>query len=55
MSTTIMFPEDDGMYEREGKHLFVTRGLGALIPLRFNVTGEVVLLTLHKQSQKTKL
>ena len=51
MSTTIMFPEDDGMYERDGKHLFVTRGLGALIPLRFNVTGEVVLLTLHKQSQ----
>lgn len=51
MTTTVMFPEDDGMYECEGRHLYVTRGLGALIPLRFNVTGEVVLLTLHKQSQ----
>lgn len=51
-TTSITFREDDGMYEREGKHLFVTRGLGALIPLRFNVTGEVVLLTLHKQSKK---
>lgn len=50
-TTTFFFPEDDGMYEREGKHLFVTRGLGALIPLRFNVTGEVVLLTLHQQKQ----
>ena len=51
MTTTVMFPEDDGMYERDGKHLYVSRGLGALIPLRFNVTGEVVLLTLHKQSK----
>lgn len=50
LTTTVFFPEDDGMYEREGKHLFVTRGLGALIPLRFNVTGEVVLLTLHRKS-----
>ena len=50
-TTNLMFPEDDGMYEREGKHLFVSRGLGALIPLRFNVTGEVALLTLHQQSK----
>ena len=50
-TTTLMFSEDDGMYECEGKHLFVSRGLGALIPLRFNVTGEVALLTLHRQSQ----
>ena len=37
------------MYELKGKKLYVTAGLGALIPLRFNVTGEVVLLTLHKE------
>ena len=48
-TTTFRFPEDNGMYEKDGKYLFVTAGLGALIPLRFNVTGEVVLLTLHKE------
>ena len=48
-TTTFGFTEDYGMYELEGKKLYVTAGLGALIPLRFNVTGEVVLLTLHKE------
>ena len=48
-TTTGLYSEDDGLYEEQGRFLFVTRGLGALIPLRFNVTGEVVLLTLHKK------
>lgn len=48
-TTTFGFKEDYGMYELEGKKIYVTSGLGALIPLRFNVTGEVVLLTLHKE------
>ena len=47
--TKIMYSEDDGEYDIGRQHLFVTRGLGGLIPLRFNVTGEVVLLTLHKK------
>jgi hypothetical protein len=37
------------MYQLDGKSLYVTAGLGALIPIRFNVTGEVVLITLHKK------
>ena len=48
-TTTAFYSEDDGLYEENGRFLFVTRGLGALIPFRFNVTGEVVLLTLHKK------
>ena len=48
-TTTLIYDEDDGMYEQGDKSLFVTRGIGALIPLRFGVTGEVVLLTLHKK------
>ncbi|MBO4820067.1 MAG: metallophosphoesterase [Prevotella sp.] len=48
-TTTFGFTEDYGMYELDGKKLYVTAGLGALIPLRYNVTGEVVLLTLHKE------
>ena len=49
-TTSLFYPEDDGLYEEGNRKLFVTRGLGALIPLRFNVTGEVVLLTLHRQT-----
>lgn len=48
-TTTFKFPEDNGMYQIGDKNIFVTAGLGALIPLRFNVTGEVVLVTLHKK------
>ena len=48
-TTNIKFPEDYGMYQLDGKSLYVTAGLGALIPIRFNVTGEVVLITLHKK------
>ncbi len=48
-TTTLLYDEDDGMYEHKGKHLFVSKGIGALIPMRFGVTGEVVQLTLHKK------
>ena len=53
-TTTFTFHEDRGMYEMDGKSLYVTAGLGALIPLRFNVPGEVVLLTLHHQPQSNE-
>ena len=50
-STTSMFyDEDKGLYQEGERQLFVTKGLGALIPLRFNVNGEVVLLTLHRKT-----
>lgn len=48
-TSSFIFTENNGMYESEGKSIFVTAGLGALIPLRFGVTGEAVLLTLHKK------
>ena len=47
--THFLYHEDMGMYEHEGRHLFVTKGLGALIPFRYGVPGEVVLLTLHRK------
>lgn len=48
--TEIIYKEDVGMYEQEGRHLFVTKGIGALIPFRYGVPGEVVLLTLHRSN-----
>jgi len=47
--TRLVYGEDDGEYDAGQQHLFVSRGLGGLIPLRFGVTGEVVLLTLHRK------
>ena len=48
--TDIIYSEDVGMYEEDGRHLFVTKGVGALIPFRYGVPGEVVLMTLHKRN-----
>ena len=37
-----------GWYEENGRSLFVTSGLGALVPFRFGMSGEIVVLTLRK-------
>ena len=38
-----------GWYEEGRQKLFVTAGLGGLIPFRFGATGEIVVLTLRTQ------
>ena len=38
-----------GWYEEGYQKLFVTAGLGGLIPFRFGATGEIVILTLKKK------
>jgi len=38
--------EFNGWYHKDNQHLFVTAGLGGLIPFRFGATGEIVVLTL---------
>lgn len=47
----LTYSEDVGMYEEDGRTLFVTKGLGGVIPMRFGVPGEVVLMTLHSGKQ----
>ena len=43
--------EWNGWYEHDGRQsLFVTAGLGGLIPFRFGATGEIVVITLKKGS-----
>ena len=49
-TTSPFYSENGGLYEEGNRKLFVTKGVGALIPMRFNVPGEVVLLTLHRQT-----
>ena len=42
--------EVNGWYEQGRQSLFVTAGLGGLIPFRFGATGEIVVLTLKRQA-----
>ena len=37
-----------GWYEENDRSLFVTTGLGALVPFRFGFSGEIVVMTLRK-------
>ena len=45
---TIYQKEVNGWYQEGKQSLFVTAGLGGLIPFRFGSTGEIVVLTLRK-------
>ena len=42
--------EVNGWYSEGSQSLFVTAGVGGLIPFRFDAPGEIVVLTLKKQS-----
>lgn len=43
--------EDYGLYERNGRYLYVTSGLGGLVPFRLNMPNEIVVITLHRAQQ----
>ncbi len=38
-----------GHYEEEGQQLYITSGIGGLIPFRYEVTPEIVVITLHRK------
>ena len=40
--------EWNGWYTEQQQSLFVTAGLGGVIPFRFGATGEIVVLTLKR-------
>lgn len=40
--------EDCGLYEEQGRYLYVSAGLGGLVPFRLGLPNEVVLITLHR-------
>lgn len=41
--------EDYGLYHDNGRYLYVTAGLGGLVPFRFNLPNEVMVITLRKK------
>ena len=43
------YDEWGGVYEQDGRTLIVSTGLGALIPFRLGMPGEIVVITLRKK------
>lgn len=39
--------EDLGLYEHNGRYLYVSAGLGGLVPFRLNMPNEITVITLH--------
>ncbi len=48
-ASSMRYAEDDGLYEEDGRLLYVSRGLGGLLPFRFGVTAEIVVITLNAE------
>lgn len=42
------YDEWGGLYHEDHRHLFVSTGLGGLIPFRLGISGEIVVITLKK-------
>ena len=46
--SSIIHKYDYGLFRENGKAMFVSAGVGGLIPFRFGMSPEVVLITLHR-------
>ena len=38
---------DKGLYEQQGRYLYVNAGLGGLVPIRLNMPNEITVITLR--------
>lgn len=47
--TALAYPEDMGLYEKEGRYLYVSPGIGALVPFRFGSPPSITVITLHRK------
>lgn len=44
--------EDLGLYEDNGRFLYVSAGLGGFVPFRLNMPNEITVITLHKKAKR---
>ncbi len=47
--TMLSYKEDYGLFEKDGRYLEVTSGIGGVVPFRFGASPEIVVVTLHRQ------
>lgn len=52
--TRLIYREDKGLYKKRGRYLYVSSGVGALIPFRLGATPDIVVITLKKKSGQCK-
>ena len=46
---SLVYRECEGLYQVAGRMLYVTKGLGGVIPFRLGAPGEIVVITLNSQ------
>ena len=46
---SLRYDEYEGLYRAGNRQLFVSKGLGGVIPIRFGETGEIVVITLRRE------
>lgn len=46
--TMLTIKEDFGLYQKDGRYIYVNAGLGGVVPFRFNMPCEITVITLHK-------
>lgn len=50
--TMLTINEDRGLYQKDGRYIYVNAGLGGLVPFRFNMPCEITVITLHRSKQE---
>ena len=48
-ATQLVCAEDLGLYEHDGRYLYVTSGIGGVLPFRLGVSAEIAVITLHQK------
>lgn len=48
--TMLTIKEDHGIYQKNGRYIYVNAGLGGLVPFRFNMPCEITVITLHREN-----
>ena len=43
------YKEWGGLYQKDGKYINVSTGLGGFVPFRFGIPGEIVVITLKRK------
>ncbi len=46
--TMFTIKEDQGLYQKDGRYIYVNAGLGGFVPFRLNMPCEITVITLHK-------
>ncbi len=52
--TMLTIKEDCGLYQKDGRYIYVNAGLGGFVPFRLNMPCEITVITLHKDKVTRK-